>query len=137
MPPEPSARRPKCGLCGSTEDLVRTPCCGHWACRPEFEKGHPSWVVGDSCADLHRRGTLCGHHHSERHPGDWRNCSRCRRDLEGMTELYVWWGTNEWNFEPLEHPPEIMETRCSVCHRKATLPKPDKPGPRREFVCPT
>jgi len=32
-----------------------------------------------------------------------------------MTEMYVWYGTNEYNFEKLENPPAYEPTKCSRC----------------------
>jgi DNA-directed RNA polymerase subunit RPC12/RpoP len=29
--------------------------------------------------------------------------------------MYVWYGTNEFNFEKLENPPSYEPTRCSAC----------------------
>ncbi|MDO8281846.1 MAG: hypothetical protein Q7U10_04370 [Thermodesulfovibrionia bacterium] len=31
------------------------------------------------------------------------------------TEMYVWYGTNEYNFEKLENPPAYEPTKCSQC----------------------
>lgn len=30
-------------------------------------------------------------------------------------EMYVYYGTNEYNFEKLENPPEYEPTKCSQC----------------------
>lgn len=38
-------------------------------------------------------------HHGEGHRGVWKDCERCPRDFE--TEIYVYYGTNEYNFEQL------------------------------------
>jgi len=29
--------------------------------------------------------------------------------------MYVWYGTNEYNFTKLENPPDYEPTRCSCC----------------------
>jgi hypothetical protein len=29
--------------------------------------------------------------------------------------MYVWYGTNEYNFEKLPNPPEYEPTRCADC----------------------
>jgi len=29
--------------------------------------------------------------------------------------MYVWYGTNEYNFEKLENPPAYKPTKCSRC----------------------
>ncbi|MEW6684837.1 MAG: hypothetical protein AB1393_01340 [Candidatus Edwardsbacteria bacterium] len=30
-------------------------------------------------------------------------------------EIYVWYGTNEYNFEKLENPPAYEPTKCAKC----------------------
>jgi hypothetical protein len=69
----------------------------------------------NSCHRNHSRYTLCGYHHNEDHAGDWRNCEECRQSFE--TEMYVWYGTNEFNFVKLENPPDYEPTRCTQCNR--------------------
>lgn len=72
----------------------------------------------NSCHRNHRRYTLCGYHHTEGHTGDWRNCEECK-PIE--TEMYVWYGTNEYNFVKLENPPKYEPTRCAKCNRVIKL----------------
>ncbi|MCI0335696.1 MAG: hypothetical protein L0228_21020 [Planctomycetes bacterium] len=103
---------PQCGLCGGTENLTKTECCGQWICDDEdnyvlFSYAH------NSCARNHRRYTLCGHHFEEGHAGHWKNCDECRKDTP--TEMYVYYGTNEYNFDVLENPPQYEPTKCSRC----------------------
>ena len=107
-----SADIPRCGLCGNTENLTRTECCDQWICNDEDQYVMFSFAR-NSCRRNHRRFTLCGHHYAERHPGYWKDCPQCREDCE--TELYVYYGTNEYNFEKLENPPEYEPTRCVKC----------------------
>jgi hypothetical protein len=38
-----------------------------------------------------------------------------------MTEMYVWYGTNEYNFEKLENPPEYEPTLCTDCGKVIVL----------------
>ena len=38
-----------------------------------------------------------------------------------MTEMYVWYGTNEYNFEKLENPPTYEPTKCSTCKKVISL----------------
>ena len=38
---------------------------------------------------------------------------KCRDAFK--TEMYVYYGTNEYNFEKLENPPEYEPTKCSRC----------------------
>jgi hypothetical protein len=109
-----STDQPRCGLCGKTGNLTRTECCGQWICDDEA-----SYVVfsyaRNSCYRNHSRYTLCGYHYNEGHSGDWRSCAKCRKDFEHELEMYVYYGTNEYNFEKLENPPKYKPTHCSRC----------------------
>jgi hypothetical protein len=102
----------KCGLCGKTRKLTRTECCGQWICDDEDEYVMFSYAR-NSCYRNHRRYTLCGFHHAEEHDGDWQTCSKCREGFE--TEMYVWYGTNEYNFVKLQNPPTYDPTICEGC----------------------
>ena len=62
-----------------------------------------SLTARNSCHRNHRRYTLCAFHHGEGHPGDWQTCPKCRKSFP--TEIYVRYGTNEYNFVKLENPP--------------------------------
>jgi len=35
--------------------------------------------------------------------------------------MYVYYGTNEYNFEVLPNPPQFEPTLCSKCKRRITL----------------
>lgn len=105
-----AARR--CGLCGKTGSLVRTECCGQWICDDESNYVLFSYAR-NSCSRNHRRYTLCGFHHAEGHSGAWQDCAACRSEFE--TELYVHYGTNQYNFTKLENPPSYESTKCSGC----------------------
>lgn len=107
---KPAARR--CGLCGKTRDLVRTECCGQWICDDEGSYVLFSYAR-NSCSRNHRRQTLCGFHHAAEHAGAWQDCSVCRKEF--VTELYVHYGTNEYNFTRLENPPSYEATKCGGC----------------------
>lgn len=37
-------------------------------------------------------------------------------------EMYVWYGTNEYNFTKLENPPKFKPTYCSKCKKHIILP---------------
>ncbi len=67
----------------------------------------------NSCHRNHSRYTLCAYHYNEEHKGDWKDCKKCRKDFE--TEMYVWYGTNEYNFEKLPNPPSYEPTKCAKC----------------------
>ncbi len=107
--------RPRCGLCGSTtKPLTRTPCCGNLICDDEEDYVLFSYAL-NSCHRNHDRYTLCSSHYNERHSGRWQDCKKCRASFE--TEMYVWYGTNEFNFEKLENPPAFEPTHCADCNR--------------------
>gem|GEM_PF-2220123 len=104
--------RPRCGLCGKTENLVRTDCCGVWICdegRGNADLSHSM----SSCYGKHDLYTLCSYHFSHRHKGDWKNCAACRKSFE--IEMYVWYGTNEFNISKLKDPPVYEPTKCIDC----------------------
>ena len=110
--------RPRCGLCGKTTKLTKTPCCDQWICNDEdhyvlFSYAH------NSCHRNHRRYTLCSFHYNEGHSGRWQDCQQCREAFE--TEMYVWYGTNEYNFEKLANPPKYEPTHCAKCGRVIRL----------------
>jgi len=110
--PARGAGVPRCGLCGRTKNLTRTECCGNWICDDEDSYVLFSYAR-NSCHRNHRRYTLCGFHHAEGHEGHWKDCSRCPKGME--TEMHVYYGTNEYNFEKLENPPTYEPTRCAGC----------------------
>ncbi len=108
---------PRCGLCGKQGNLTRTECCGQWICDDEH-----TYQLRDShksCQRNHHRMTLCGFHHGEGHEGDWKTCATCRDAFE--TEMYVWYGTNEYNFEKLADPPLYEPTHCDNCGAVVSL----------------
>jgi hypothetical protein len=109
---------PRCGLCGNTQNLTKTECCGNWICDDEDTYVLFSYAR-NSCYRNHDRYTLCSHHHIEGHEGRWQECARCRESIE--TEMYVWYGTNEYNFEKLKDPPAYEPTRCAECNRVIVL----------------
>ena len=108
----------RCGLCGKTRDLTKTECCGRWICDDEGSYVLFSYAR-NSCSRNHRRFTLCGYHFNEGHAGTWQTCESCRADIP--TELYVYYGTNEYNFEKLADPPAYEPTHCSSCSRVIKL----------------
>ncbi len=110
--PKTNPAKPRCGLCGKTRNLVKTECCGNWIC-----DDHHKYVLfsyaRNSCARNHDRYTLCSFHRHNGHKGHWKDCKKCRASFQ--TEMYVWYGTNEYNFEKLENPPHFEPTRCDRC----------------------
>lgn len=125
-PKAPRALKPKadpskrCFLCGKRTKLVRTECCGQWICDDESNYQLFSFAR-NSCYRNHRRYTLCGSHYAEGHEGDWKTCPECREDFQ--TEMYVYYGTNDYNFEKLEDPPSYDPTRCGACGKVIKLAK--------------
>ncbi len=109
-----SAAKPvaSCGLCGKTKNLTRTECCGNWVCDDEHKYVLFSYAR-NSCSRNHRHYTLCNFHFNEGHDGDWKECPKCRETFE--TEIYVNYGTNEYNFEVLANPPTFEPTKCIRC----------------------
>ncbi len=105
-------KRPCCGLCGATKNLIKTECCDNWICNDEADYVLFSYNR-NSCHRNHTRYTLCGYHFNEDHEGHWKDCAECRESFE--TEMYVWYGTNDFNFEVLESPPEYEPTKCAQC----------------------
>ena len=116
--PRTVRRGPPCELCGKVGPTTRTDCCGRRICDDEdsyvlFSFAH------NSCARNHRRFTLCGHHATEGHNGSWQSCRKCRDAFD--TEMYVYYGTNDYNFETLPDPPAFRPTHCHHCGARIAL----------------
>lgn len=112
FPSKKTQEEPRCGLCGKKTNLIQTDCCGNWICNDEHKYVMFSYAR-NSCSRNHGRFTLCGYHQTEGHKGNWKDCAECRQSFK--TEMYVWYGTNEYNFEKLEHSPAYEPTKCSRC----------------------
>jgi len=112
---KPQQDIPPCGLCGkSKKPREKTDCCGNWICNDSNDYVPFSYAL-NSCSRNHSRFTLCGAHKSEEHKGDWKTCKKCLENFE--LEMYVWYGTNEYNFEKLENPPKFQKTHCAGCEK--------------------
>lgn len=125
--------RPRCGLCGKTGNLTKTNCCQQWICDDTDQYVMFSYAR-NSCHRNHDRYTLCSFHYNEQHDGSWQECAECRGSFE--TEIYVWHGTNEYNFEILEDPPAFDPTMCARCNKVVRLGEDGymlKPG--GEYLC--
>jgi hypothetical protein len=95
----------RCELCRRlTEHLVKTECWGRMVCAILLSNGPV--VSKSSCLVKHSRFTLCGVHHNEEHGGDWKSCEVCPKTWP--LEMYIWYGTNKWNFEKLENRPRTI-----------------------------
>lgn len=123
---------PRCGLCGKRGKLTRTPCCDNWICDDADQYVLFSYAR-NSCFRNHDRYTLCGYHYHEGHSGHWKDCPECRENFP--TEMYVWYGTNEYNFEVLENPPEYEPTRCAKCGRVISLSEDGYTIKGGEYFC--
>lgn len=128
----PKTPRRRCGLCGATKNLTKTECCDNWICDDEDQYVLFSYAR-NSCHRNHRRFTLCGSHFSEEHPGHWKDCPECRKDIP--TEMYVYFGTNEYNFEVLEDPPDYEPTRCASCGTVIVLSEGGYSYSRDGYLC--
>ncbi len=122
----------KCGLCGATKNLIKTECCGQWICDDEHEYVMFSYAR-NSCSRNHRRFTICGNHYAEGHSGHWKDCKKCRDAL--VTEMYVDYGTNEYNFEVLENPPAFEPTKCISCGAVIVLAEGGYSSGRDGYSC--
>jgi hypothetical protein len=123
---------PKCKLCGKKTNLIQTQCCDQWICDDEEDYELFSYER-NSCHRNHRRYTLCGHHHAESHSGDWQTCQECRNDFE--TEMYVYYGTNEYNFTKLHNPPHYEPSKCSKCKKIINMGKEGYSMQAGKYLC--
>lgn len=128
----PKNSKPLCGLCGKTKELTKTECCGNWICDDEHKYVLFSYAR-NSCHRNHCRYTLCAYHHTEEHPGNWKSCRECRNSFE--TEMYVWYGTNEYNFEKLKNPPKYKPTKCSQCGKIIRLSEDGYSTSQEGYLC--
>lgn len=124
--------RPRCGLCGKTTELTKTECCDQWICDDEGEYVLFSYAR-NSCQRNHSRYTLCSFHYNEGHQGKWQDCPECRESFE--TEMYVYYGTNEYNFEKLENPPAYKPTKCAKCKKVIRLGEDGYTVKGEEYLC--
>lgn len=109
---ETEKKRDRCGICGRTGKLTRTLCCDQLICDDTDEYVLFSYAH-NSCYRNHDQYTLCSNHYHEEHEGDWQTCKKCRDNFD--TEMYVYYGTNEYNFEVLKNPPKFEPARCTIC----------------------
>ena len=122
-----------CGLCGKSGKLTKTSCCRQWICDDEDQYALFSYAR-NSCHRNHDRFTLCTMHYHEEHSGDWKKCKECKKLID-KTELYVWHGTNEYNFEKLPNPPSFKPTKCSNCNRIINLGEEGHSISGRKYFC--
>jgi len=122
----------ECGLCGKTKKLIKTECCDRWICDDGDQYVMFSYAR-NSCHRNHDRYTLCGFHFHEGHSGDWKDCQKCRDSFE--TEMYVYFGTNEYNFEKLNDVPDYEPTKCANCKTVIVLGEDGYSRHGDEYFC--
>lgn len=129
--------KPRCGLCGSSKkELTKTPCCNNWICNDALTY-IPFSYARNSCYRNHDRYTLCSNHFTESHQGSWQDCKKCKDNFD--TPNYVYYGTNEYNFEVLKNP-EKVSIRCANCGFTAdsvdAFPLHTSKGSTDSYYCP-
>ena len=130
--PKRNAVKQKCGLCGKARQLTETECCANWICDDE-DKYVAFSYARNSCHRNHSHYTLCAYHHNEGHSGNWQACSACENDFE--TEMYVWYGTNEYNFTKLPNPPVYEPTKCTGCGIVIDLANDGYSEDNKQYFC--
>jgi hypothetical protein len=122
----------KCFICGKKTKLVKTECCDQWICNDSSNYVLFSYAH-NSCYRNHDRYTLCSYHHHEQHKGDWKTCKKCKNDIE--TEMYVYYGTNDYNYEKLENPPKYKPTKCAKCKKVISLSEDGYSISKEGYIC--
>jgi hypothetical protein len=130
--PKNGVPKTRCGLCRKTRNLTKTDCCQNWICDDE-DKYIMFSYARNSCHRNHNHYTLCAHHHNEEHEGDWQKCAKCRSSF--VTEDYVWYGTNEYNFEKLPDPPAYEPTKCAQCATVIVLSEDEYSKLGKDYFC--
>ena len=73
--------RDKCGLCGKMDGpFLTTECCGRLVCDTEGQYRINSYEREGQCSRNHRMHSICAHHNSNNHEGDWKSCTKCEED---------------------------------------------------------
>jgi len=49
--------------------------------------------------------------------------------------MYVWYGTNEYNWEKLENPPKYEPEKCKICGRKIDMGKGGYSRSGPDYLC--
>jgi DNA-directed RNA polymerase subunit RPC12/RpoP len=52
-----------------------------------------------------------------------------------VTEDYVWYGTNEYNFEKLPDPPAYKPTKCADCAKDIVLSEDEYSNLGKDYFC--
>ncbi|KUJ14476.1 uncharacterized protein LY89DRAFT_140531 [Mollisia scopiformis] len=111
-----------CGLCGNTDKLTTTKCCGRTIC--DDQDNYQMFTYSNaSCDRNHSRYTLCSSHHKERHGnGKWQDCEHCRKNFT-EDESYVGQGTSSFNFKDdvWENAPSFEPASCKTCNKRIKM----------------
>ena len=111
---------------------MKTECCNQYIC-DDYDQYVLFSYARNSCARNHSSYTLCASHFNEGHEGDWQKCEECRNSFE--TEMYVWYGTNEYNFVKLENPPKYEPTHCAKCKKVIRLAQDGYSVKGKQYLC--
>jgi len=122
----------KCFICGKKTKLTKTECCDQWICNDE-DKYVLFSFAHNSCYRNHRKYTLCAQHYNEGHKGDWQTCEKCKQGIE--PEMYVYFGTNEYNNEVLKNPPKFKPTHCIKCKSIIILSEGGYTWTKEGYIC--
>ena len=115
---ETSKEKIKCGICGKSTKLMKLECCNNWIC-DDYDNYLIFNTNSVSCHRNHDRYTLCSIHFHQAHEGTWQDCEECKKNMK--PEIYIWHGTNEFNFEKLKEIPKFEPTKCLKCQRVINL----------------
>ena len=129
---KPTPNKPSCGLCGKRGKLTKTECCDQWICDDTGKYVMFSYAR-NSCFRNHDRYTLCSSHYHNEHKGHWNDCTECQNNID--TEMYVWYGTNEYNFEKLKIVPKYEPTKCSQCGTIIILSEGGYSSLGKDYLC--
>ena len=117
---------PFCGLCGSRRGpFIMTECCGRRLCDTEGDYAMGSYERDGQCARNHRLNTICGYHHNENHPGEWKKCTKCEGEFHPFdyavkaTSMKVSCTERRYNFDDNVRgdlfPQSMCFPQCDVC----------------------
>ena len=65
----------------------------------------------------------------------WLTLQRKPAKTEIETEMYVYYGTNEYNFEVLDNPPKYEKKKCCKCNRIIKLSEESVTIGKEGYTC--
>ncbi|EGG22262.1 hypothetical protein DFA_04380 [Cavenderia fasciculata] len=113
---EASTKGEKCGLCGKSGKLTRTPCCNNVIC-DDWDNYVLFSQANNSCSRNHDRNTVCSVHYMQKHGGPWQTCQVCKRG--SPPAMYAHGATNKYNFSPLKNV-KLIPFKCAMCGHTST-----------------